>query len=191
MHTTVAWLGGLDVGRPHIDFNLPIPLINISLGISFIAVFSAVLQVLQSRMTMPPIDPSNPDPNARLTRQTMVILPLFFVFYAGFLPAGLYIYYTAGTIISIIQQYLIVGWGSLFPLFGWNPCLRHGPHTALPGRPSGAETDHASGGSTGAIRDLRETSPGPCRPGPDGERRQDRALARTRPPGPTRETTLT
>jgi YidC/Oxa1 family membrane protein insertase len=147
--TKVAWLGGLDVGQPHIDFGLPIPILNITLGISIIAVVSAVLQVLQSRMTMPPLDPSNPDPSARMTRQTMVILPLIFVFYAGFLPAGLYIYYTASTIISVIQQYLIVGWGSLFPLFGWNPgfAANHTPRfpVALPApkkveRPAGAPT---------------------------------------------------
>ncbi len=43
-----------------------IPLLNIGLGISIIAVVSAVLQVLQSRMTLPPIDTTNPDPNARI-----------------------------------------------------------------------------------------------------------------------------
>jgi hypothetical protein len=50
-------------------------------------------------------------------------LPLIFILYANILPAGLYIYYIASTIISIIQQYLIVGWGSTFPLFGWNPAF--------------------------------------------------------------------
>ena len=119
MNTTVAWLGGLNVGQPHVD--LTIPILGFSLGISFIALVSALLQVFQSRMTLPPLDQDNPDPNARMTRQTMLFLPLIFVFYAGFLPAGLYIYYIASTIISIIQQYLIVGWGSMFPLFGWTP----------------------------------------------------------------------
>ena len=155
VNTTVAWLGGLDVGRSHIDFGVPIPLLNITLGISIIAIISAILQVLQSRMTMPPLDPSSPDQTARMTRQTMVILPLIFVFYAGFLPAGLYIYYTASTIISIIQQYLIVGWGSLFPLFGWNPgfAANHTPRfpVALPAptkitRPAGAPTRSTSPG---------------------------------------------
>src|SRR4029077_12458115 len=136
VNTKVAWLLGLDVGQPHIDFGVPIPILNVTLGISLIAIVSALLQVVQSRMTMPPVDPASPDPSARMTRQTMVILPLIFVFYAGFLPAGLYIYYTASTIISIIQQYLIVGWGSLFPLFGWDPRLALEPTPRLPRRPS-------------------------------------------------------
>lgn len=155
VQTKVAWLGGLDVGQAHTDFGLPIPLLNITVGISIIAILSALLQVFQSRMTMPPLDPSNPDPNARMTRQTMVILPLIFVFYASFLPAGLYIYYTASTVISIIQQYLIVGWGSLFPLFGWRPSFAtdHTPRfpVALPAptkptRPAGAPTRTTPGG---------------------------------------------
>jgi YidC/Oxa1 family membrane protein insertase len=119
INTTVAWLGGLDVGKPHVDWS--IPLVVFAFPISIIALVSAVLQVFQSRMTMPPLDPSNPDPNARITRQTMLFLPLIFIFYAALLPAGLYIYYIASTVISIIQQYLIVGWGSSFPLFGWDP----------------------------------------------------------------------
>ena len=165
--TKVAWLGGLDVGQPHIDFGVPIPFFNITLGISIIAVVSALLQVLQSRMTMPPLDPANPDPSARMTRQTMVILPLIFVFYAGFLPAGLYIYYTASTIISIIQQYLIVGWGSLFPLFGWNPgfATNHTPRfpVALPAptkivRPAGAPTRSKTSGKDAPDRAALDRS---------------------------------
>jgi YidC/Oxa1 family membrane protein insertase len=134
IRTTVAWLGGLDVGKPHVDFSIPLVVFNFP--ISFIALVSAAFQVFQSRMTMPPLDPNNPDPNARITRQTMLFLPLIFIFYAALLPAGLYIYYIASTIISIIQQYLIVGWGSTFPLFGWDPAFarNHTPRfpVALP-----------------------------------------------------------
>ncbi|MHB8458970.1 MAG: YidC/Oxa1 family membrane protein insertase [Candidatus Limnocylindrales bacterium] len=118
INTSVAWLGGLDAGRSHIDFA-----IFGGFGISFIAILSAVLQIFQSRMTLPPLDKNNPDPNARIQRQTMLFLPLIFIFYANILPAGLYIYYIASTIISIIQQYLIVGWGSTFPFFGWDPAF--------------------------------------------------------------------
>jgi YidC/Oxa1 family membrane protein insertase len=121
IRTTVAWLGGLDVGKPHVDWS--IPLIVFDFPVSYIAIVSAVLQVFQSRMTLPPLDPANPDPNARITRQTMLFLPIIFIFYAALLPAGLYIYYIASTIISIIQQYLIVGWGSTFPFFGWDPAF--------------------------------------------------------------------
>ena len=51
----------------------------------------------------------------------MLFLPLISVVYGGFLPAGLFIYWITATIIQIFQQYLILGWGSMFPLFGWYP----------------------------------------------------------------------
>ena len=51
----------------------------------------------------------------------MLFLPLISVVYGGFLPAGLFIYWIVATVFSIVQQYLIVGWGSMFPLFGWTP----------------------------------------------------------------------
>ena len=152
--TTVAWLGGLDVGKPHVDVTIPL-IAGIGIPISIIALVSAVLQVLQSRMTMPPLDPNNPDPNARITRQTMLFLPLIFIIYAGFLPAGLYIYYVATTVIAIAQQYFIVGFGSLFPLFGWEPgfARNHTPRfpVALPApkeitRTAGAPTRGSASG---------------------------------------------
>jgi YidC/Oxa1 family membrane protein insertase len=98
-------------------------------GLSALAIISALLQLVQSRMMLPAADPSNDDPNARIQRQTMLFLPLISVVYGGFLPAGLFIYWITATIFSIIQQYLIVGWGSMFPIFGWSPsfALEHTP----------------------------------------------------------------
>ncbi len=123
LNTIIPFFGGIDAGKPHVDFT--ITLLGIGIGISMIALVSAVLQVFQSRMTLPPMDKTNPDPNARIQRQTMLFLPLIFIFYANILPSGLYIYYITSTVISIIQQYLIVGWGSTFPLFGWDPAFAH------------------------------------------------------------------
>jgi YidC/Oxa1 family membrane protein insertase len=144
IHTLVAWLGGLDVGQPHVDVTIPI--LSFGLGISGIAIVSAILQIFQSRMTLPPLDKANPDPNARIQRQTMLFLPLIFILYANILPAGLYIYYITSTIISIIQQYLIVGWGSTFPLFGWNPAFAQGHTPRFPvATPAPTQSTRATG----------------------------------------------
>ncbi len=94
-------------------------------GLSALAIISALLQLVQSRMLLPTADPENDDPNVRIQRQTMLFLPLISVVYGGFLPAGLFIYWIVATIFSIVQQYLIVGWGSMFPLFGWTPGFAH------------------------------------------------------------------
>ena len=84
-------------------------------------------------MMLPQTRPEDDDPNTKIQRQTMLFLPLISVVYGGFLPAGLFIYWITATIFSIIQQYLIVGWGGMFPLFGWTPGFATGPHPALPG----------------------------------------------------------
>ncbi len=105
---------GVDWSQPQVLFALPV--IG---GLSLLAVVSGFLQLIQSRMVMPP--PAENDSSASVQRQTMVIFPLISIAYGGFLPSGLFLYWIGTTIFSIIQQYLIVGWGSLFPLFGWTP----------------------------------------------------------------------
>jgi YidC/Oxa1 family membrane protein insertase len=119
---------------PCIDSNVPIlgdiakPVAFLwifGFGLSALAIISALLQLVQSRMLLPVADPDNDDPNVRIQRQTMLFLPLISVVYGGFLPAGLFIYWIVATIFSIVQQYLIVGWGSMFPFFGWTPSFAH------------------------------------------------------------------
>ena len=117
--TVIPALGNLDVSQP--STFLSVGLGGFVLGLSVLAILSALLQLVQSRMMLPVTKPSDDDPNTRIQRQTMLFLPLISVVYGGFLPAGLFIYWITATIFSIIQQYLIVGWGGMFPLFGWTP----------------------------------------------------------------------
>ena len=128
--TNVLADGTLDPTRPCIDSVVPF-LGNVAqaqaflwiagFGLSVLAIVSALLQLVQSRMMLPAADPTNDDPNVRVQRQMMLFLPIISVVYGGFLPAGLFIYWIVATVFSIVQQYLIVGWGAMFPLFGWTP----------------------------------------------------------------------
>jgi YidC/Oxa1 family membrane protein insertase len=116
--TVIPFLGTtIDVSKPSTLFAIA------GFGISILAVVSALLQLVQSRMMLPAADPANDDPNSRVQRQMMLFLPIISVVYGGFLPAGLFIYWIVATIFSIVQQYLIVGWGSMFPIFGWTPAF--------------------------------------------------------------------
>ena len=124
--------GVVDATKPCIDSQVPLLgdvahpqafLWVAGFGLSFLAIASALLQLVQSRMMLPAADPTNDDPNTRVQRQMMLFLPIISVVYGGFLPAGLFIYWIVATIFSIVQQYLIVGWGSMFPLFGWTPAF--------------------------------------------------------------------
>ena len=56
-----------------------------------------------------------------MQRQLVLFLPLISILYGGFLPAGLFIYWIVTTIFGIAQQYLIVGWGAMFPILRWTP----------------------------------------------------------------------
>jgi YidC/Oxa1 family membrane protein insertase len=119
--TVIPFFGGIDVSKPSTFLTLGIPGTSIALGLSVLAILSAGLQLVQSRMMLPRTRPQDDDPNTKIQRQTMLFLPLISVAYGGFLPAGLFIYWITATIFSIAQQYLIVGWGGMFPLFGWTP----------------------------------------------------------------------
>jgi YidC/Oxa1 family membrane protein insertase len=115
--TTVAWLGDKDISQPWVLF----PSIPFLSWFSILAAISAVLQLVQSRMTMPPSTNDYNDQGSKLQRQMVLLLPLLSFVYGAFLPAGLFIYWIVTTLFGIAQQYLIVGWGSMFPLLGWNP----------------------------------------------------------------------
>ena len=98
-------------------------------GLSLLALISALLQLVQSRMALPPHDPAMADdPQYRVQRQMAYLFPFISLLYGSFLPAGLFLYWITSTVFSIIQQYLIIGWGGMFPLFGWSPGFARG-HT--------------------------------------------------------------
>ena len=110
--------GGLLANKPEI-FVMVLPGL---FGLSLLALVSAILQLVQTRMMA---TPSN-DPSASSQQRIFLILPLFSLIYGWFLPAGLFIYWITTTIFSIVQQYLINGYGGLFPLFGWTPAFAVG-----------------------------------------------------------------
>ena len=97
----------------------------VAFGTGFV-VLAGLAQCLVVRATAdywPPDPATADDPNVRIQRQMMLFLPLISIVYGGFLPAGLFIYWIVATIFSIVQQYLIVGWGAMFPLFGRTPAF--------------------------------------------------------------------
>jgi YidC/Oxa1 family membrane protein insertase len=91
-------------------------------GLSLLAVISALLQLVQSRMALPVQNAAMAgDPNARIQRQMAFLFPFISLTYGSILPAGLFLYWIVSTLFSVVQQYLIIGWGGMFPLFGWTP----------------------------------------------------------------------
>jgi YidC/Oxa1 family membrane protein insertase len=136
INPTVHWLFNLDAAHPEVIASIPFPLVG-TLGLSLLALASALLQLVQTRM----VTPQTNDPQQRAQQRTFLFLPLISLLYGGILPAGLFLYWITTTLFSIAQQYLIVGWGSLFPLFGYTPsfAVDHTPRfpvtAAAPSRP--------------------------------------------------------
>jgi YidC/Oxa1 family membrane protein insertase len=161
---SIWWLGGLDAHVPEILFSFPLPFFP-QFGLSLLAVMSAFLQLIQTRM----MTPRTNDPQTASQQRILLFLPIISIFYGAILPAGLFIYWIVFTAYSIVQQYLIVGWGSLFPLFGWTPgfAMDHTPRfpvsTPSPKRDAsatdGANTDPRSSPedrAAGTIRPARQ-----------------------------------
>jgi YidC/Oxa1 family membrane protein insertase len=149
-------------------------------GISILAIVSSLIQLVASRMTLPAADPKNDDPNMRVQRQMAYFLPLISIVYGGILPAGLFIYWITATIIQIIQQYFILGWGGMFPLFGWYPefARNHSPRFPVklpePKPPTPGQPSSAAERAKSVDRDIAAQStirPNPTRKGRRGRRR--------------------
>jgi YidC/Oxa1 family membrane protein insertase len=106
-------------------------------GISILAIISSGIQFVASRQMLAPLDPRmKDDPNIKVQRQMAYFLPLISILYGGMLPAGLFLYWIFSSIIQVGQQFLVMGFGGTFPLFGWYPefARNHTPryHVTLP-----------------------------------------------------------
>jgi YidC/Oxa1 family membrane protein insertase len=114
---------GVNWGVPETIIGQPGALFS---GLSLLSVISALLQLVTSRMALPVADKSMADdPNVRIQRQMAFLFPFISLTYGSILPAGLFLYWIVSTLFSIVQQYLIIGWGGMFPLFGWTPSFAH------------------------------------------------------------------
>ena len=110
---------GVNWGVPEVFLGSPGALFS---GLSLLAIISSLVQLVASRMTLPAATAAGADdPNAKMQRQMAIFLPFISLIYGSILPAGLFLYWIGSTLFSIVQQYLILGWGGMFPLFGWTP----------------------------------------------------------------------
>jgi YidC/Oxa1 family membrane protein insertase len=109
-----------------INWSIPEPdttgLKILGFGISMLAIMSALVQLVASRQALAPLDPRTADdPNVKVQRQMAYFLPFISLIYGGMLPAGLFLYWIFSSVIQVFQQFLVVGFGGTFPLFGWYP----------------------------------------------------------------------
>jgi YidC/Oxa1 family membrane protein insertase len=166
--------GGLPSNQPEIFVMV---LSGLGFGLSLLAVASAVLQLVQSRMMMNR-NAAPGDTTAATTNRMMLILPLFSLVYGAILPAGLFIYWITTTVFSIVQQFLINGFGGLFPIFGWTPGFAKDfnapfPVTMPEPKPAAPAKDGTTTTTT-TKRSTKESAAGTIRPARRRSRRRGR-----------------
>jgi YidC/Oxa1 family membrane protein insertase len=121
---------GVDWGVPEVFIGTAGSLFS---GLSILAVISSLVQLVASRMMMPaPNAATADDQNVKMQRQMAIFLPFISLIYGSILPAGLFLYWIGSTVFSIVQQYLIIGWGGMFPIFGWTPGFAVGHEPRFP-----------------------------------------------------------
>ena len=171
--TTVGWLFNLDLAKVDQVFSYPV----FGITISALAIITGIFQFVQAKMTSPRPNPD--DPTASTATTMIYIFPVMMVFWGSFLPSGLILYYGVLTLILIVQQFILMGWGNLFPLFGWHPSWA----PAVDGEPppkrlkAGGEQE-AKDKSNG--RDDRPQATNGSRSAPGNNRQQPRSGSRRR-----------
>jgi len=172
--TTISWLFNLDLARVDHVFAISIGVFAISL----LAVIAAALQFVQVRMTS--TRPNSEDPTSGMQSTMTYTFPLLTIVWGGIFPSGLILYWVVYTAYLVIQQYLIMGWGNLFPLFGWQPRWAPAPVDAPPPRPK--QTDATDSKATDSqTPNPRASSSGGSRSNPrPPNRRQGGAKRRGR-----------
>jgi YidC/Oxa1 family membrane protein insertase len=183
----LAWLpkldGGLNIpgypgGLPSNEPEIFIMVFGgLGLGLSLLASFSAVMQLIQSRMMMNRnVAPG--DTTATTTNRMMLLLPAFSLIYGAILPAGLFIYWITTSVFSVVQQFLINGFGGFFPLFGWTPGFAKDFQAPFPvSMPEPKAPDPEQEGdktSTTTKRSTKESAAGTIRPARRRSRRRGR-----------------
>lgn len=171
--TTIGWLGGLDLAV--VDNVFSIPLFG-GFAISLLAVVAAALQFVQVRMTT--AKSSGDDPTASTQATMTYLFPLLTIFWGGLFPSGLILYWIIYTAYLVVQQFLIMGWGNLFPLFGWQPAFAASTEPGIAStqmRPKQEPRD-AGRSRPEVATDPPSNSPTPARGG--GERGQQRPANR-------------
>jgi YidC/Oxa1 family membrane protein insertase len=158
--TTISWLFNLDLARVDHVFAISIGVFAISL----LAVIAAALQFVQVRMTS--TRPSPEDPTSGMQSTMTYTFPLLTIVWGGIFPSGLILYWVVYTAYLVIQQYLIMGWGNLFPLFGWQPGWAPLPADAPPPRPKRADASDSPA--------AEPQTPNPRAPSPGGGRTNQR-----------------
>ncbi|PZR64817.1 MAG: hypothetical protein DLM71_01055 [Chloroflexi bacterium] len=139
VNTIVSWLFNPFTGQ-HLNLAAVDHVFSVPVGtfaISGLAVIAAVLQFVQVKMTSPRPNPD--DPTSSATSTMTYLFPLLTIFWGGLFPSGLILYWIVYTGYLVGQQALMMGWGNLFPILGWQPAFVPRTEPGIVSRPRRTE----------------------------------------------------
>jgi len=97
------------VARPEIINNTFLGILDLSQKSIILAILAGIAQFIQSKMLMPKTSASqSSDFSSVMNKQMVYFFPVFTVFIAASLPAGLGLYWVATTVFGIVQQYFVL-----------------------------------------------------------------------------------
>jgi YidC/Oxa1 family membrane protein insertase len=166
VQTTIPWLFGLNLAAVDSVFAILIG----GFALSAMAMIAAILQFVQVKMTSPKPNPD--DPMSSTTSTMIYLFPLMTIFWGGLFPSGLILYWIVYTAFLVVQQYTIMGWGNLFPVFGWQPRWAPAGADAVPPRPVKSSTPANSNNGPPADRQASTKEPASASASGDNRQRQ-------------------
>ncbi|OGZ33683.1 MAG: hypothetical protein A2Y98_01415 [Candidatus Portnoybacteria bacterium RBG_19FT_COMBO_36_7] len=98
------------VARPEVINNMFLGILDLSQKNIILAVLAGIAQFIQSKMITPQTSSSSGgnDFASAMSKQMVYLFPIFTIFIAASLPAGLALYWLATTIFGIVQQYFVL-----------------------------------------------------------------------------------
>lgn len=117
-------------------------------------VLSVVFQLIVQLMATPRVQ----DPQQKAMFQSMLFLPIIFGYIGFTFPSGAVLYWVVGSILSILQQYVVSGWGSLANYLKFLPADFNGLMPPLTPAAAVAAAG-ASGGATATTPASEEEEP--------------------------------
>ena len=99
-------------------------------------ILAGAIQLLQQQMMMPAEKAKTKEgAQQEAMNQAMMVMPLMIVFFGWNFASGAVIYWVTSSLVGIVQQFFMTGWGGLVR---WFPFLRRIPAPALAGAPVAA-----------------------------------------------------
>ena len=97
------WLNNLDAADPY----------------KILPIMAGVFQFVQTKMMRPANAPKVTDPQQAMMNTMMNFMPIMVVVFGWTFASGAVLYWATQSVYSVVQQWLITGWGSLKNWFPW------------------------------------------------------------------------